>query len=338
MSDRIVDAALTEALTDGLACAEAIDEEGDSRWVVALHAAEEIVATIANTNIRFTSIPWSVTIRPVPIDVWMQHPTLRFIQHDMFESLRRWMGSEIPRDEPPIQLTLAAMDAAGIERGLLSAWCTPDGPLITNDEVAGFVAAAPDRLSGVASVDLRRPVAAVWELRRCVNELGFKALRVVPWVWELPPNHRRYYPLYTACVELGIPFCTQVGHTGPRRTSETGRPIPYLDDVALDFPDLVIVAGHIGYPWTDEMIALARKYPNVYIDTSAYVARRYPQALVDYMRSTPAHKVMFGSNYPMITPERALNDLASLKLGEDAEQRFLEGNAQQVFGLAASAP
>jgi hypothetical protein len=86
----------------------------------------------------------------------------------------------------------------------------------------------------------------------------------------LPPDNRRYYPLYAECVELGIPFCLQVGHTGPLCPSESGRPIPYLDHVALEFPELKIVAGHIGYPWTAEMIALATKYPNVYIDTAAY--------------------------------------------------------------------
>ena len=176
------------------------------------------------------------------------------------------------------------MDAAGVERGLIAAWYGPEGALISNDEVAGFVAQYPDRLVGVASVDLRRPVAAVRELRRAVRELGMRALRIVPWLWGLPPNDRRYYPLYAECVELGIPFCTQVGHTGPLRTSETGRPIPYLDDVALEFPDLVIVGGHIGYPWTNEMIALATKYPNVYIDTSAYTAKRFPPELVAYMR------------------------------------------------------
>ena len=71
-----------------------------------------------------------------------------------------------------------------------------------------------------------------------------------------------------------MPFCTQVGHTGPLRPSETGRPIPYIDQVALDFPELVIVGGHIGYPWTEEMVAVARKYEHVYIDTSAYTTRR----------------------------------------------------------------
>jgi predicted TIM-barrel fold metal-dependent hydrolase len=113
----------------------------------------------------------------------------------------------------------------------------------------------------MASVDLRKPMEAVRELRRCVRESGFKALRVVPWLWGWPPDDRRYYPLYAECVELGIPFCTQVGHTGPLRTSQTGRPIPYLDTVALDFPELTIVAGHIGYPWTEEMIAVALDSP-----------------------------------------------------------------------------
>lgn len=267
------------------------------------------------------------------IDVWMQHPTLRFLGHDMFDSVRRWTGAELPREELPVEVTLGAMEAGGVDVGLISAWYGPEGPLISNDEVAGFVARAPDRLAGVASVDLRRPVEAVQELRRCVDVFGFKALRIVPWLWGLPPNDRRYYPLYVACVELGIPFCTQVGHTGPLRRSETGRPIPYLDDVALDFPDLTIVAGHIGYPWTDEMIALARKYPNVYIDTSAYTAKRYPSSLVEYMRGGGRNKVMFGTNYPMIAAAQALADLSALELDEEAETLFLGATAQAVFRL-----
>ncbi|HET7772092.1 MAG TPA: amidohydrolase family protein, partial [Chloroflexota bacterium] len=171
-------------------------------------------------------------------DAWIQHPTLRFVRHDMFASLRRWTGDAIPQDEIPIEATIAALDAAGVRRALISAWHAPDGALISNDEVAGWVAQYPDRLIGAAAVDLHRPVEAVRELRRCVQELGFRALRIIPWLWGLPPNDRRYYPLYVACVELNIPFCLQVGHTGPLRTSETGRPIPYLDDVALDFPEL----------------------------------------------------------------------------------------------------
>jgi len=269
------------------------------------------------------------------VDAWMQHPTQRFMQHSMFESLRRWTGGQLPEGELPVELTLAAMDAAGVEVGLVAAWYGPEGALISNDEVSELVRAHPGRFVGVASVDLRQPVAAVRELRRCVEELGFKALRVVPWLWGLPPNDRRYYPLYVECVELGVPFCTQVGHTGPLRTSETGRPIPYLDDVALEFPELVIVAGHIGYPWTEEMIALARKYPNVYIDTSAYTSKRYPPALVDYMRGRGRHKVLFGTNYPMLTAQQCLQDIDSLELDGEARELFFSNNARRLFDLPA---
>jgi predicted TIM-barrel fold metal-dependent hydrolase len=267
------------------------------------------------------------------IDVWMQHPTAQFLRNDMFEPLRRWAGLSTPAEDPPIDQTVAAMDARGVQRGLLSAWHGPQGPLLGNDEVAANVAAYPDRLAGVAAVDLGRPVQAVRELRRAVRELGFVALRVVPWLWGLPPNDRRYYPLYAECVELGIPFCTQVGHTGPLRSSETGRPIPYLDDVALEFPELTIVAGHIGYPWTLEMIALARKYPNVYIDTSAYTARCYPPELVAYLAGGGRRKVLFRTNYPMLTAEQALHGLDQLGLDDEARELFLAGNAVRVFGL-----
>ena len=160
----------------------------------------------------------------------------------------------------------------------------------------------------------------VRELRRCVTELGFKGLRMIPWLWEAPPTDRRYYPLYAACVELGVPFCTQVGHTGPLRPSETGRPIPYIDQVAIDFPELVIVCGHIGYPWTEEMVAVARKHEHVYIDTSAYTARRYPPELVAYLRTRGgSRKVMFGSNHPMIAPAQALEHLNRLKIDDETQ-------------------
>jgi len=275
--------------------------------------------------------------RVVTVDVWMQHPTLRFLGEEMLDSLRRWVGDELPREEPALQVTLDAMDRAGVELGLLSAWWGPRGELISNEEVAGWVAAAPRRFAGIASVDLARPMDAVRELRRAVTEQGFKGLRVVPWLWEAPPTDRRYYPLYAACVELGVPFCTQVGHTGPLRPSETGRPIPYIDQIALDFPELLIVCGHIGYPWTEEMVAVARKHPNVFIDTSAYTVRRYPPELVAYMRSRSGrHKVLFGTNYPMIDPSHALAELDGLGLDEETRELFLTGNATRVFALGGA--
>lgn len=269
------------------------------------------------------------------IDAWVQHPTPAFLGHPLFASLRRWRGSDtasLPK-EIPFGFTVGALDAAKVSRALVSAWWGPQGPLLTNDDVAAIVRAYPGRFAGVASVDLLKPMEAVRELRRCVNDLGFKALRILPWLWSLPPNDRHYYPLYAECVELGIPFCLQIGHTGPLCPSEPGRPIPYLDEVALDFPELTIVGGHIGYPWTVEMIALATKYPNVYIDTSAYKANRYPPELVEYMRGHGKKKVLFGSNFPMITPAECLAGLDSLALPDDAKALFLAGNAKRVYRL-----
>jgi uncharacterized protein len=266
------------------------------------------------------------------VDAWMQHPTPGFIMHPMFESLRRWMGDSIPT-EIPVEFTLATMDQATVRRGLLCAWYGPQGPLISNDEVAAVVTLRPDRFTGIASANLYRPMEAVRELRRCVRDLGFRGLRVLPWLWNLPPNDRRYYPLYAECVELGVPVCLQVGHTGPMCPSEPGRPIPYVDEVALDFPELTIVGGHIGYPWTVEMIALATKYPNVYIDTSAYKANRYPSELVEYIRRNGRRKVLFGSNYPMLTAAMCLEGLDALGLDEEARRLFLHENARRVFRL-----
>jgi predicted TIM-barrel fold metal-dependent hydrolase len=265
----------------------------------------------------------------------MQHPTLRFLSEEMFASLRRWTGDEMPRQEIPIETTVAAMDAAGVELGILCAWHGPrEGALISNDEVSGWVRQHPDRFRALAAVDLDKPMEGVRELRRRVSGDGFVGLRMLPWLWNAPPTDRRFYPLYATCVELGVPFCTQVGHTGPLRPSEPGRPIPYIDQVALDFPELTIVCGHIGYPWTEEMIAVARKHKNVFIDTSAYATRRLPPELIAYMKTgSGRHKVMFGSNYPMILPAHALEGLDALALDPQTRALYLDGNARRVFGL-----
>ena len=238
----------------------------------------------------------------------------------------------MPTREMPISVTLDAMNRGGVDRMLISAWIAPRNVMISNDEVAAFVAQAPDRLVGVGSVDISNPMGAVREIRRCIRELGFKAIRILPWLWEVPPTDRRFYPVYVACVEEGVPFCTQIGHTGPLMPSEVGRPM-YLDRVALDFPELQIVAGHIGYPWTDEAIALATKHPNVYIDTSAYTVRRYPRPLIEFMRAHGAAKVLFGTNYPMITAVKALEGLDEIGLVEEVKLQFLAENAVRVFAL-----
>ena len=266
------------------------------------------------------------------IDAWAQHPTLRHAQDPIFESLRRWSRTPTPTEEIPVAATIMAMDAGGISKSLISAWEAPRNSMISNDDVASFVEEYPDRLIGVGSVDISKPMQAVREIRRCVEEFGFKAIRVLPWLWEVPPTDRRFYPVYTACCELDIPFCTQIGHTGPLMPSEVGRPI-YLDQVAIDFPELVIVGGHIGYPWTDEAIAVATKHENVYIDTSAYTVKRYPAQLVDFMKTNGRKKVLYGSNYPMIMPGKTLEGLDTLGLDEETKALFLAENATRIYKL-----
>ncbi|XP_028516997.1 2-amino-3-carboxymuconate-6-semialdehyde decarboxylase-like, partial [Exaiptasia diaphana] len=139
------------------------------------------------------------------IDAWMQHPNPEFLNQPYFESLRRWMGDQIVREQIPPQQTVASMDAANVQLGLLSAWWGPQGPMLSNDFVAEVVEQFPDRFRGVASVDLRTPIASIHELRRCVHELGFKALRMIQWLWGAPPTDRLYYPLFAECVHLDIP-------------------------------------------------------------------------------------------------------------------------------------
>jgi predicted TIM-barrel fold metal-dependent hydrolase len=228
---------------------------------------------------------------------------------------------------------IAAMDRAGIERLLVCAWCRPGQWVITNDDVAELVSAHPDRFAGVATVDLAHPMAALAELERAITQLALKALRIIPWLWDLPPDNRLYYPLYAKCVELGVPFCTQVGHTGPAMPSEPGRPVPYLDRVALDFPELTIVGGHIGHPWTEEMIGLAWKHDNVYIDTSAHAPRYYPPALIQFISSYGQDKVLFGTNFPQLPLERCVTEARALGLSEAVAAKFFSDNARRVFGL-----
>jgi predicted TIM-barrel fold metal-dependent hydrolase len=204
------------------------------------------------------------------IDVWAQQPNPTFAAQPWLATLLRWTGQERGGLTVDTDATMAAIDRGGVDVALMSAWCGPTGMLISNDDVADLVGRHPARFRGVGTADIRSPAAACRELRRCVNDLGFVAIRVVPWLWNLPPNDRRYYPLYATCVELGVPLCTQIGHTGPLCPSEPGRPIPYLDDVLLEFPELVVVGGHVGYPWIDEVLSLATKYPNFHIDTSTH--------------------------------------------------------------------
>ena len=267
------------------------------------------------------------------VDVWAQITTERMGKAAWGESLRRWTKQTDGLLTPSVESTLQAMDAADVDIALLSAWHGPQGSLISNEEVSEQIDQAPERFRGLATADLSHPMEAVREIRRWVDGKNFVGVRFVPWLWDLPPNDRRYYPIYAACVDLGVPFCTQIGHTGPLMRSETGRLIPYLEDVLLDFPELVVVGGHVGFPWINELVSLTVKFPNFYVDTSAYAAHRLPPDFVYFMKTIGAKRVMFGTNWPMISPTKCLRDLAKLGLTEEQTEDFLSANARRVFQL-----
>lgn len=244
----------------------------------------------------------------------------------------------ISRKPTPAEL-IFMMDSAGVQQICLAAWYRPGQVIFSNAEVAEYTRAYPTRIFGLVSVDLLDPVGAVNELVYYVTKEGFKGLRIVPWLWALPPTDAHYWPLYVKCVELDIPFLTQVGHTGPLCPSETGRPIPYIDTIALKFPALKIICGHIGYPWTAEMISVAWKHENVYIDTSAYLPKYYPAELITFANTTGRKKVMFGTNFPQLTWKACVDSIAKHVINspnglrKEVTADFMGGNARRVLKL-----
>ena len=225
---------------------------------------------------------------------------------------------------------LAEAKAGGVARVLISSTAFPGSP-VDNDAVARLVARAPEVLVGCASVDPRDGMRAVRELRRAVREHGFRALKLLPFLYDEAPNSRIYFPLYAECVDLGIPVLVLTGHTAVLARSEVGRP-GYLDDVALFFPELAIVAGHAGHPWTDELISLAWKHANVYIDTSGHRPKYFPPQLVQYLKSYGRDKVMFGTGYPLMDYAQAVAEMRALELRPEALDNVLWATAARLWG------
>ena len=236
---------------------------------------------------------------------------------------------------------LKMMDAAGIERafliaakigqlGLSGSWHLP------YETVADAVKRHPDRFYGLAGVDPTEGMKGVYALQRAVEELGFIGAHSYPHWFELPPDHARYYPFYAKCVELGIPIQLQVGQSlvyDPERPLRSvGRPIT-LDAVACDFPELKLIGIHIGIPWVDEMIAMAWKHPNVYIGADAYAPKHWPAQFVRYIDTYGQDKVMFGTDFPVLSFERVRREVDELGLRPEPRRKFLRDNAVRIYGL-----
>jgi predicted TIM-barrel fold metal-dependent hydrolase len=274
------------------------------------------------------------TSRTPIIDAWVQPwlpETVAKMPERNFTLADRMQHGARLRAGMPLETLIEEMDANGVTKALCSA-----GPLIPNEDVVNAVARYPERLIGVACVNpwsVDGVMPAVHELRRLVSDYGFKGLKLEPFILDKDPTEAQWYPLYSACADLDVTVQVQVGATGPSTyTSETGRP-GHVDRVAIDFPELRIVAGHIGWPWTDEMIAVAAKHPNVYIDTSAHLPKYYPASFTHFLRTYGRRKCIWASDWPILTFEAASEGLAELQLKPEVERRFMHDNAVEAFAL-----
>jgi len=214
-------------------------------------------------------------------------------------------------------------------------------PPVPNDYIAEVVARYPKQFTGFGSVDPWKGRAAVQEAARCATELKLRGLKFHPQQQQFYPNDPRFYPLWEAAQALGLVVLFHTGTTGVGVGRPGGggiklkyaRPIPYIDDVAADFPDLTIIMAHPSFPWQDEQLAMLVHKPNVYMDLSGWSPKYFSPLLVQYARTLAQDKVMFGSDYPVISPERWLSDFDALGFDEPVRQKILIDNARRVLKL-----
>nr|WP_221374255.1 amidohydrolase family protein [Actinoplanes polyasparticus] len=211
---------------------------------------------------------------------------------------------------------------------------------IPNEEVADACAPHDDVLIPFASIDPHRGRAGVREARRLVRDHGVRGFKFHPSLQGFAPDDRMAYPLYEAIEELGVPALFHTGQTGIGAGVPGGGGVrlrysnPMLvDDVAVDFPGLTIILAHPSFPWQDEALAVATHKPLVHIDLSGWSPKYFPPQLVRYANTLLKDKVMFGSDYPVLTPDRWLADFAALDIKPDVRPRILKDNAARLLGL-----
>lgn len=248
--------------------------------------------------------------------------------------------------EPP---TIPQMAAMYRERRMAAVVFTVDTeaatghPPISNEQVAAECAEHADVLIPFASLDPWRGRAAVRAARRLVTEHGVRGFKFHPSMQAFDPNDRMAYPLYETIEELQVPALFHSGQTGIGAGVPGGGGIRLrysnpmaIDDVAVDFPHLTIVLAHPSFPWQEEALAVATHKPTVYIDLSGWSPKYFPPLLVQYANSLLKHKVLFGSDYPAITPDRWLDDFAGLDIKPEVRPLILKDNAARVLGFAGN--
>lgn len=230
-------------------------------------------------------------------------------------------------------------------KALIIAWDAEAGtghPKIPNDVVARFAEEYPDVFLGAwACVDPWKQKSALDEVERAIKGLGMIGVKFQQAAQEFFPNDRRVYPIYEKCVELGCPVQFHTGTTGLGGGMPGGmgvhlkytKPIPYIDDVAADFPDLKIIACHPSWPWQEEMIAIVVHKANVFMELSGWLPKYFPESLKREVKGRLQDRVMFGSDYPLLSHKRLLEDWESEGYKPEILEKVFYKNAQRILGL-----
>ncbi|MCG8566768.1 MAG: amidohydrolase family protein [Desulfobacterales bacterium] len=241
----------------------------------------------------------------------------------------------------PLGILLHLMDQAGVDRAVLPAEDaeTTMGMVTPNEKVAAFAAQSPDRFIPMAAVDPHKGMQALADLEYAAGELGMKALCLEPWLHQIPANHKLYYPIYAKAVELDLPIWI---HTSlnfvPSLKMEYGRPI-HLDEVAGHFPELKLIAGHGGWPWVNELMAVLWRHDNVYLDISAIHPKHMAKAgsgwepLLNYGNGLLQDRVLFGTAWPACQFKDHVEGVAALPLKEEVKKKWLGLNAKRLLKL-----
>ena len=215
---------------------------------------------------------------------------------------------------------------------------------VSNEEVAELAAENADIMIPFASIDPARGAEGVAEAKRLIADFDVKGFKFHPQFQEYFPNDRMAYPLYEVIAEAGLPALFHTGHSG----MGTGMPggggirLKYgnpmdVDDVAVDFPDMPIVLAHPSWPWQDEALSVALHKPQVYIDLSGWSPKYFPPQLVQFANTQLKRKILFGSDYPVITPDRWLEDFKTIDIRDEVRPLILKENAVRLLKLNGSA-
>ncbi len=235
------------------------------------------------------------------------------------------------------------LDQMGVERAVIFNLDeqTPSGLKgLENDYYADIVAQFPDKFIGIAGIDPLKGEQAVQEIHRCY-ELGLRGVGVRPFMFRIPPHDAKMYPIYSACVQLDIPIWFHTGINYSTNSMEVERPV-YLDVVAQDFPTLKIFAGHGAWPWVAELIAVAWRNPNVYIDIASiepkYLGRAGTgwETLMHFGNSVLSDRILFASTWLFMgkTIEQLADEVRALPLKDATKSKWLYHNAAQLFDVS----